>query len=279
MKKSNQFPLWSISVIFLVLISLSFLLGQELFRVTRVIDGDTIQLENGERVRLIGVDTPETVHPSKPIEYFGKEASNFTKTLLEGKRVRVDYDVQKRDKYNRLLGYLYLEDGTFVNGELVKQGYARISTYPPNVKYVDLFKELQKEARENNRGLWAEQQKSVVKQPAEKFTKSETVFITRTGSKYHRAGCRYLSKSMIPIALEEAVKSYGPCSVCNPPVLNPDKSELKSTKKESITVYITRTGSKYHRAGCRYLSKSCIPISLEEAKKRYSPCSVCSPPR
>ena len=114
-------------------------------------------------------------------------------------------------------------------------------------------------------------------------TKEITVYITETGEKYHRDGCKYLSKSRIPISLSEAVsEGYGACSVCKPPLLEtaPTVTEKSAqVEQEEVTVYITKTGSKYHRAGCRYLSKSSIPISLSDAKSRYSPCSVCNPPR
>ncbi len=135
--------------------------------VDRVVDGDTLVLEGGQRVRLIGIDTPE-LHESKKlyrdsqrtsqsvetIKKLGKRAYQFTRGLVEGKRVKVEFDVEKKDKYGRLLGYAYLPDGTFVNAEIVKQGYASLMTYPPNVKYADLFLELYQEARENKRGLW-----------------------------------------------------------------------------------------------------------------------------
>jgi len=87
----------------------------KVYKVKRVIDGDTILLTNGERVLLIGVDTPETVHPNKPVEYFGKEASAFTKKMVEGKKVKLEFDWDRRDKYDRLLAYVYLLDGTFLN--------------------------------------------------------------------------------------------------------------------------------------------------------------------
>jgi len=86
----------------------------------------------------------------------GKRAHLFTKNLVEGKKVRLEFDVQKRDRYDRLLAYVYLEDGTFVNAEIVRQGYAQVMTIPPNVKYQELFLRLQKEARENGRGLWSD---------------------------------------------------------------------------------------------------------------------------
>jgi len=269
--KKLHLNLFFVLLILLLLISLT--LPEDFYRVVRVIDGDTIELENGRMVRLIGIDTPETVHPSKSVEYYGKEAGEFTRKMVEGKRIKLELDIQKQDKYNRLLAYVYLEDGTFLNAELVKQGYAKVSTYPPNVKYVDLFTKLQVEARENSRGLWKEEVQ------AYPISEGEIVYVTKTGSKYHRGNCRYLSKSKIPIQLNEAVLNYTPCSVCNPPVLEEKKTVQPQPQKKEITVYVTKTGSKYHRAGCRYLRKSMIPMSLSAAKLRYSPCSVCNPPR
>ena len=125
-----------------------------LFKVIKVIDGDTIKLENGEVVRYIGIDTPETVHPSEPVQCFGKEASGKNKELVEGKLVKLEKDITDRDKYGRLLRYVWVDD-LFVNDELVRQGYAYAYTYPPDVKYTEQFVQAQKEARENNRGLWA----------------------------------------------------------------------------------------------------------------------------
>lgn len=135
--------------------------------VRRVVDGDTLELENGERVRLIGIDTPE-VHVSEKlykdsrrtgrdiaqIQELGRRSSEFTKGLVEGKRVSLEFDVEKYDRYKRLLAYVYLKDGTFVNAEIVKAGYASLLTIPPDVKYADLFRQLYQEARENKRGLW-----------------------------------------------------------------------------------------------------------------------------
>lgn len=122
--------------------------------VERAVDGDTVVLSTGQRVRYIGVDTPELHHPQKPIEAYAREAKEFNRKLVEGKTVRLEFDVERYDKYRRLLAYIYLPDGTFVNAELVRQGYAHTLTIPPNVKYADLFVKCQQEARENNRGLW-----------------------------------------------------------------------------------------------------------------------------
>ena len=137
--------------------------------VTRVIDGDTLQLETGERVRLIGIDTPEMHESDKlyrdsartkqdiaTIQALGKRSYEFTKKLVEGKRVSLEFDVERYDRYKRILAYVYIKDGTFLNAQIVSQGYANLMTYPPNVKYADLFLKLYKQARENNRGLWAQ---------------------------------------------------------------------------------------------------------------------------
>ena len=130
--------------------------AQDYYLCTRVVDGDTIIVSidgKKERVRLIGVDTPETKHPKKPVQYFGKEASAFTKRMVEGKKVRLEYDQQHRDRYNRLLAYVYLEDGTFLNAEIIKQGYGFAYTRFP-FKYLDDFRNYEKEARHDKRGLW-----------------------------------------------------------------------------------------------------------------------------
>lgn len=122
---------------------------------TRVVDGDTLQLEGGERVRLIGVDTPETVAPNRPVEFFGPEAAAFTRRMAEGKQVRLEFDRQRYDTYGRTLAYVYLlEDGTFLNSEIIRQGYGYAYTRFP-FRYRDEFTRLEREARENRIGLWA----------------------------------------------------------------------------------------------------------------------------
>jgi len=126
--------------------------------VRRVVDGDTLVLENKERVRLIGVDTPETKHPNKPVEYYGKEATAFTRKTVQGKRVRLEFDqanahIGHKDRYKRTLAYVFLEDGTLLNAEIIKQGYGFAYTRFP-FKYLDEFRRYEREAREHNRGLW-----------------------------------------------------------------------------------------------------------------------------
>lgn len=121
--------------------------------VTRVIDGDTIEIAGGERVRYLGIDTPETVDPRSPVQCFGREASMENKELVEGKYVRLEKDISETDKYGRLLRYVYADD-KLVNLELVKDGFAHILTIPPDIKYQDKFLAAEREAREAKRGLW-----------------------------------------------------------------------------------------------------------------------------
>jgi micrococcal nuclease len=128
--------------------------------VVRVVDGDTVVADIGgheESLRLIGIDTPETVKPNSPVECYGPEASSFTKHLLpEGTPLHIVRDVEARDDYGRLLAYVYLAgDGAFVNLELVRQGYATLLTFPPNVAHVDEFVAAAQDAQRAGVGLWA----------------------------------------------------------------------------------------------------------------------------
>jgi micrococcal nuclease len=202
------------------------------FNVVRVVDGDTfiIKEQEGEtRIRLIGSDTPETVKPNSPVEPFGLEASAFTKKkILESNgKVTLYQDGDIADKYNRYLAIAFVTDkeGKKVNLNelLIREGLARART---EFKYSNaskkLFLDAQKEAKEKHLKIWslpANQQgvESVkVESETKPDTQQKTVYITKTGSKYHSAGCRYLSKSQIPISLEDAKQRYSPCSVCRP---------------------------------------------------------------
>jgi micrococcal nuclease len=211
--------------------------------VRRVVDGDTLLLKNGARVRLIGVDTPE-VHQSKKlyrdadrsntdvetIQALGRESSAFTKKLAHKKRIRLEYDLANShighmDRYGRILAYVYLEDGRLLNAEIIRQGYGNAYTrYPFN--QMERFRQYEREAMEQGRGLWIDE---TPLEPHELRTYSErgppsssvavglTVYVTRSGLKYHRAGCRHLRRSKVPMSLEEAkAQGYTPCAVCNP---------------------------------------------------------------
>jgi len=126
--------------------------------VTRVIDGDTVEvlISGGTHiVRYIGIDTPETKHPRTGVECFGPEASAFNQQLVEGVDIFLEGDITDRDRYGRLLRYLWIENVGLVNLLLVQQGYARVSTYPPDVKYEDKLISAERLARDNDSGLWA----------------------------------------------------------------------------------------------------------------------------
>jgi micrococcal nuclease len=134
--------------------------NEAFLKVIKVIDGDTFWADDGSekgiKIRLIGVDAPESRNVFKKKKgYFGKEAKIYLSNLFAGQSVRLEYDVDSLDHYGRTLAYVYLPDGTFVNADLVKNGYAMVMTVPPNVKYADEFVKYQQEARENNRGLWS----------------------------------------------------------------------------------------------------------------------------
>jgi len=157
----------SLMVILTLMVAIAFIIFPEEsqgdlagpYPVTRVVDGDTIVVAiAGEenKVRLIGIDTPESVHPddTRNIPY-GKISSEFTRNALEGQLVYLEYDVEPNDQYGRILAYVWL-DGVMFNKTLLIEGHAVLATYPPNVRYVDEFTELQTQARNDGKGLWAD---------------------------------------------------------------------------------------------------------------------------
>ncbi len=147
-----------LSILALVLLSCTVVRDDSVYRVVEVIDGDTVRLATGEFLRYIGIDTPEIrVRQGSEFIYspqpFSLESREYNRLLVEGKTVEIEFDVEKKDRYGRLLGYCFV-DGIFVNAKLIEEGYAVLYTYPPNVKYTGLFVELQKEARAAQKGLW-----------------------------------------------------------------------------------------------------------------------------
>lgn len=184
----------------------------EAVRCERIVDGDTIKLTDGRRVRYIGVDTPETKHPSKPVEFFGHEASRYNNKLVGGKHLLLEYDVERTDRYGRTLAYVHRGD-TFVNARLVAGGYAQTVTYPPSVRYASLFRWLQRRARADNRGLWSR----ASDEATGKFVGS------KNSNVYHRPECKW-AKEIAPhnrvwfsSGTEARQRGYRPCRVCDPP--------------------------------------------------------------
>ncbi len=130
--------------------------------VVKHVDGDTVHvaipnpsegIQPYEKIRMIGVDTPETVHPNKQVEYFGKEASNFTKNMILNRIIYLAFDWNLRDKYNRLLAYIYLPDGSCHNADIIRDGYGHAYTWFP-FQFLEEFRALERYASENRRGSW-----------------------------------------------------------------------------------------------------------------------------
>jgi len=204
--------------------------AKDTYKVLRSIDGDTIEIEykgKAAKVRLIGVDTPETVHPNKPVERYGKEASAFTAKLVEGKSVRIEFDQaneasQNRDKYGRLLAYVYLPDDTLLNDRIIRDGYGHAYTkYPFDPEKLDQFRAAEKEARENKRGMWADEKKAETKEEATPPAKAK--YCASSGSKiFHYCSCSYVDKikssNMVTFSTRKEAVDSGrrPCKRCKP---------------------------------------------------------------
>jgi endonuclease YncB( thermonuclease family) len=271
-------------------------------KVVSVTDGDTIGImRDGKdvRIRLDGIDCPELGQD------FGTKAKQFVSSMVFGKEVTAE--IRDVDKYGRLVCRIYV-DGKDVSLELVKAGLAWHYKQYSNDK---ALADAEVVVRQAKSGLWSMANPVAPwefrhggKSPSDSgapaaataqapstggnHDENVTVYVTNTGHKYHAAGCRYLARSQIPISLADAkARGYTPCSVCGGGI-STNESALQPATKSGIspaptnppstdpTVYITRTGSKYHTAGCRYLSKSCIPTTLSNAKSRgLTPCSVC----
>lgn len=203
----NQFLRLLFLALSVAVIATGTALAYDWLTVTRVVDGDTIVLEDGQKVRLIGVDTPETVDPRKPVQYFGKEASAFTKSELEGKRVRLEYDWERTDKYGRTLAFVYQEDGSLFNAKLISSGYAHAYTkYPFKQEFMDLFRQLERDARENGRGLWAGDSTAISEAstgPTLNDTNASPQVVKQQGKYWintrsgvrHNASCRWFGKT------------------------------------------------------------------------------------
>lgn len=211
----------------------------ETAKVVSITDGDTIVVDlNGktEKLRFIGIDTPETHHPSKPVQYFGKEASDYTTKQLTNKTIYLQKDVSERDKYGRLLRYIWLVKpsknepskeeviANCFNAELVKNGYAHAYTYPPDIKYNEIFKELEAKAREKHIGLWNnenpdnENSKEIVvnekiNQRYIADTKEGVIKGNRNSRIYHMPGQRSYNKiskkNVVYFKTEEEAKAAG----------------------------------------------------------------------
>lgn len=162
----HQVPGWLVLIALLVALAVRYLGDeptaqvdpaepQRTYLVARVVDGDTLLLEGRERVRLLGVDTPESVAPDRPVEPLGPEASQFTKRLVEGRHVRLGFDKERKDRYGRTLAYVYVGD-RLLNEELIRAGFSKVELrHPYSNAMKRRFRAAEDEAREANRGLWS----------------------------------------------------------------------------------------------------------------------------
>ena len=177
-------------------------------RVLRVVDGDTVIVDDGGPVtiRLIGVDAPESVHPRRPVEPFGRESAAFLRDLLKGRGVTLEFEPGTDfDRYGRTLAYLVRDDGLAVNREMVARGYAHVYTRFPFRRMED-FRSAEREARAAGRGLWGSTA------PAQ----DEAVYVTPTGRRYHRQGCRSAGVLSASMTLGDLPRGLTPCRVCSP---------------------------------------------------------------
>ncbi len=197
---------------------------------TTGVDGDTLHLSDGEKVRLIGVHVVETLDSNESPGEFGRKVDRFTHGLVHGEELRLEFDqvnaaTSHRDKFGRILAYVFRKrDALDLNLELVREGYARVYAKNPFFR-LDEFSGHERLARLEKRGMW--EFEAAEKNPTPTGQAVTTVYVTATGRKFHTAGCRYLSRSQIPMPLSAARAAYGPCSVCgaaaclSPPVASP----------------------------------------------------------
>jgi len=179
--------------------------------VNKIIDGDTIRLDTGETVRYLGIDAPEVYVKGKGAEFYARDAARYNRKLVLMKKVRLEYDIEKKDQYGRLLAYVFVKN-TFVNAELVKLGYAKVMIKPPNLKHKDLLLNNQKKAMAEERGLWQEKKKETEKI----YTGNKRTYIL------HRPSCPEADKiskknRIIFRSRFDAIKvGYSPCRKCKP---------------------------------------------------------------
>lgn len=174
-------------------------------------DGDTVVLADGRRVRYVGINAPEVAHENSPAERFGPEARDFNRKLVLKKEVRLEFDRERTDQYGRVLAYVFLQDGTFINAELVKGGYAYYVFRRPNTKYNSLLLRLQREAMAKKVGMW------------QNFPDNKGPFLGNSHSRrFHQMTCPFGKgtsperRTTFKSKYEAFWSGYSPCKRCNP---------------------------------------------------------------
>jgi len=234
--------------------------------VKHVIDGNTVELSTGETVRYIGVIVPDST------EFFGKEAMEFNKNLVEGKNIRFEYDEKVKDK-EHFLAYVY-QDNVFVNAEIIKHGYGSVFIVSPNVKYALEFIKLEGEARQAKQGVWSEP-----KADPSQTENPKTQDIVSLESRISALEAKISELNNKLEQLAELVKTLQAKS--NEAVtVKQENTNIQSKTDEvnSDLVYISKTGTKYHKLNCKFLVGESKQITIEEAKRRgLEPCKICFP--
>jgi micrococcal nuclease len=271
------------------LLSLATTASPQAYAVTRVVDGDTVVLESIGTVRLIGIDTPETVDPRVPVQYFGRESAAYLRAMLDGQKVRLEFDQQRLDRYQRTLAYLYLSDGSFVNREMVRQGYAHAYVKYP-FRYMEDFREAELQAREEGRGLWAEPGK-----PQAIAAHAPVRVWVNTGSGvYHCPGTRYYGNTARGEYLTEAEaqqRGHRPAGgrVCAPAAVSPAPASQSSeapparplavpqgtaaltsaaSSQADIKVWVNTSSKVYHCPDTRYYGSTARGEYMPEAQAK-----------
>ena len=203
----------TILVVFLLTLSAlsPIALAGPFYRVCWVDDGDTVLLSDGRRVRYTGINAPEVAHEDRPAERFGLEAKDINRKLVFGKEVRLELDCEKQDQYGRVLAYVFLQDGTFVNAALVKWGHAYCLFRRPNIKYDSLLLRLQREAMAKRAGMW------------KTFPDQRGPYLAnRYSRRFHRMKCPFGKATAAKHRIIFKTKrdafwaGYSPCKKCNP---------------------------------------------------------------
>jgi len=253
----KTFPL----ILLLLLSTCSLLAEDDKIIVQKVIDPATIELNTGEIVKYIGIKASD----SKGYE---KDAIEFNKKLVEGKAIRLEFDDKVRDQDGNLLAYVYCDD-VFINSEIIKQGYGLIEIISPNIKYAEDFIKLEREAREARRGICFQNDASTNQLilSFEKRLDSIELKMAELDKKINQ-----LIEMMSQFSASQNIKSND----AKKDDVVQKVVEKKAVQTEKDIVYATRSGKKYHRQGCRFVSKSSEAIDLDEARKRgLEPCKTC----
>lgn len=268
--------------------------GRDKVQCIRVVDGDTIYVRNedGEEigVRLLGVDTPETKHPTKPVEYYGPEASTHTERRLSGRTLWLDYEKNRIDKYGRTLAYVFFENGTLFNLELVRYGFAKLYDDAKGLKYQSVFKEALELAKNEKLGLWAEPMPTATiipqstSQATETPTKTPKPQVKTTAKPTSKSTPKPTAKPTTKITNSPAPTPKPTVAPTNPPTAQPTTIPtpvitVAPTEKVSYVVVAPASGKKYHKTNsCSGLrnANSTKSITLQEAQNSgYTPCRIC----